>query len=335
MKKKVLSLALALALCLGLTVPAAAEEALKTVGIGPAQITNVLYFGNYLDAIAANDPGLPIICRGPAEISILEPAEEFNGLTKQSYYEDKRDYLQVLSADGTPLNEETGYAAGSKIVLEKSGLYVIHILLPEEIDPNLDPGVDAHGSVPYTYFIDIYEPDEEAPSKDPFNPFSDVPHTSPYADGVKWATKTNITKGKTETAFGPNDVCTVSHILTFLYRAYTMYDDVEVTGSEREAVLTWAKENKLIQDTKNLDSPCTRAMAMNFMWKASGGPEPSFPSSFVDIPKNVSYKQAVSWAVERKITSGTGDGSTFSPNDSCTRGQIVTFLFRDLFDGGF
>ena len=152
MKKKVLSLELALALCLGLTVPAAAEEALKTVGIGPAQITNVLYFGNYLDAIAANDPGLPIICRGPAEISILEPAEEFNGLTKQSYYEDKRDYLQVLSADGTPLNEETGYAAGSKIVLEKSGLYVIHILLPEEIDPNLDPGVDAHGSVPYTYF---------------------------------------------------------------------------------------------------------------------------------------------------------------------------------------
>ena len=114
-----------------------------------------------------------------------------------------------------------------------------------------------------------------------------------------------------------------------------MYDDVEVTGSEREAVLTWAKENKLIQDTKNLDSPCTRAMAMNFMWKASGCPEPSFPSSFVDIPKNVSYKQAVSWAVERKITSGTGDGSTFSPNDSCTRGQIVTFLFRDLFDGGF
>ena len=71
------------------------------------------------------------------------------------------------------------------------------------------------------------------------------------------------------------------------------------------------------------------------MWKASGCPEAYVNSSFSDISENAEYKQAVNWAVEREITSGTGDGSTFSPNNTCTRGQIVTFLFRDMFDGGF
>ncbi|MCI9333130.1 MAG: S-layer homology domain-containing protein [Oscillibacter sp.] len=335
MKKKVLSLALALALCLGLTVHASAAETLKTVDFSPAKVTNVLYYGNYLDAIALNTPGLPIVCRGSTEISLLEPAEQFSGQTRQSYYEDERDYLQVQSINGTPLNEEAIYGVGSKIVLEERGVYVIDILLPEaeEIDP--DPGVDAHGSFPSSYCIQILGPQDEAPSKDPFNPFFDVPATSPYSDGVKWATKTKVTTGKTVDNFGPNDICTVSHILTFLYRAYTMYDKTEVTVSEREAVLAWAKENGLIKDGQGLDSPCTRAMAVTFMWKAAGCPETHGNSTFVDVPAGAEYKQAVDWAVEREITSGTGDGTTFSPNNTCTRGQIVTFLFRDFFDGGF
>lgn len=335
MKKKVLSLVLALALCLGLTVPAAAEEKkLETIKDGPAQITNVLYYGSYVDAIALNAPGLPIVCRGSAEISLLEPAERFDGQSRQSYLEDEGDYLQVQSINGTPLNEETLYDVGSKIVLKEKGVYVISITLPEN-DPDPHPGVDSHGSFPFSYYIQILAPQDEAPAKDPFNPFSDVPATSPYADGVKWATKTKVTTGKTADSFGPNDVCTVSHILTFLYRAYTMYDETEVTGSEREAVLAWAKENGLTKDGQGLDSPCTRAMAVNFIWKASGSPESYSNASFSDVPENAEYKQAVNWAVEHEITSGTGNGSTFSPNNTCTRGQIVTFLFRGLFDGGF
>lgn len=335
MKKKILSLALALALCLGLTVPAAAaDKKLETLEMSPARITNVLYYGNYLDAIALNAPGLPIVCRGSTEISLLEPSEEFDGQTRRSYLEDEQDYLQVLSADGTPLSKKTGYDAGSKIVLDEKGIYVIRILLPEGIDP--DPEADTHGSVPDNYYIQILGQNDEAPAKDPFNPFFDVPPTSVYSDGVKWATRAKVTNGKTADSFGVNDVCTVSHILTFLYRAYTMYDDVERSGSEREAVLAWAKENDLIKDGQSLDAPCTRSMAVTYMWKAGGCPEPyDGPSSFSDVPENAEYKQAVDWAVGRGVTSGTGDGSTFSPDKTCTRGQIVTFLFRDCFDGVF
>lgn len=348
MKKKVLSLALALALCLGLTVPASAAEKKseaattnpvqpvqnkkpQTINFGSTQITNVIYYGDYLDAAASNLPGLPIICRITPEIRALVTPEWMVGQTEQAFNEGDESYLEVRNI-GT-LDDEVIYHENSKFVLDEPGTYVISISYPEDDSENYDDGNG--GNVADSFLITVLGPSEMAPSKDPFHPFSDVPATSPYSDGVKWATKTKVTAGKTANSFGPNDVCTVSHILTFLYRAYTMYDETEISGSEREAVLAWAKENGLLDNGQNLDAPCTRAMAVTFMWKASGCPEAYVNSSFSDISENAEYKQAVNWAVEREITSGTGDGSTFSPNNTCTRGQIVTFLFRDMFDGGF
>ena len=171
--------------------------------------------------------------------------------------------------------------------------------------------------------------DKKTPAADASaNPFTDVSETSPFYDAILWAVKQKITNGKTASTFGPGDTCTVSHILTFLYRAYAINNGIETTGPEREAVLAWAKENQMIQDTKNLDIPCTRAMAMTFIWRAFDSPKRSVTFSFDDIPEDAEYTQAVLWAVEHKITSGTGDGTTFSPEDSCTRGQIATFLYR-------
>ncbi|WP_325228921.1 S-layer homology domain-containing protein, partial [Oscillibacter sp.] len=76
-------------------------------------------------------------------------------------------------------------------------------------------------------------------------------------------------------------------------------------------------------------APCTRGTAMDFLWRYAGSPEASAPGAFTDVAPNAPYAQAVAWAVERGITSGTSE-TTFSPGETCTRGQIATFLYRCL-----
>ena len=152
--------------------------------------------------------------------------------------------------------------------------------------------------------------------------FTDVAAGSPYAEAVQWAVSQKITAGKTATTFGPGDTCTVSHILTFLWRANGRPGD---SGDERAAVTAWAQGLGI--GTDNLSAPCTRSMAVLYMWKAAGSPAPAQTASFADVPSGADYAKAVSWAVEKGITNGTG-GDAFSPEGTCTRGQIVTFLCR-------
>lgn len=66
------------------------------------------------------------------------------------------------------------------------------------------------------------------------------------------------------------------------------------------------------------------------MRRAAGSPEPKTTAAFQDVPPSADYGKAVSWALEQKITTGTGNGSTFSPEQGCSRGEIMTFLYRDL-----
>lgn len=81
----------------------------------------------------------------------------------------------------------------------------------------------------------------------------------------------------------------------------------------------------------DVDKPCTRAMAVTYMWQAAGSPAPSVTASFTDVPADSSYALAVAWAVEKEITKGTNpEGTMFSPDEICNRGQIVTFLHRNL-----
>lgn len=154
--------------------------------------------------------------------------------------------------------------------------------------------------------------------------FTDVPASSPYAASITWAVDQQITNGTTPTTFGPGSTCTVSHILTFLWRANGRPGD---EGDERAAVTAWA--NGLGIDTSDLNAPCTRANAVTYMWKAAGSPEPAETASFTDVAADAPYASAVSWAVEQGVTKGTSD-TAFSPYDTCTRGQIVTFLCRQL-----
>ena len=157
--------------------------------------------------------------------------------------------------------------------------------------------------------------------------FTDVKTGDYFADPVLWAVEKKITAGTSATTFAPNATCTQSQILTFLWRAKGEPKPTgTVSGTQYYATAAqWAKEQGLT-DNFSAEADCTRAMVVTYLWKLAGSPKTG-TSNFSDVPTNADYAQAVAWAVEQDITSGTGNGQ-FSPNSTCTRGQIVTFLYR-------
>lgn len=166
--------------------------------------------------------------------------------------------------------------------------------------------------------------------------FTDVSANAYYADAVLWAVENGITSGTSATTFSPNNTCTTAQILTFLWRANgspvvsgdNPFSDVS-TGAYYYQAALWAREKGLIFGSAfNGDTPCTRAATVTYLWKLAGQPSAG-ASGFTDVPSSASYAQAVAWAVREGITSGTS-ASTFSPDNTCTRAQIVTFLYRDM-----
>ncbi|MBQ9968100.1 MAG: S-layer homology domain-containing protein [Oscillospiraceae bacterium] len=164
--------------------------------------------------------------------------------------------------------------------------------------------------------------------------FTDVRDGDWFAEPVLWAVDDGITNGTTALTFSPNDTCTRAQILTFLWRAageptplmYCPFYDVAADAYYCEPA-AWAYENGLVEGMLFEGSaPCTRADVVTYLWKLSGSPYAA-PAAFADVPAYASYSQAVSWAVGNAITNGTGNG-LFSPQNTCTRGQIVTFLYR-------
>lgn len=170
-------------------------------------------------------------------------------------------------------------------------------------------------------------------------PFDDICSTDYYFEPIDWAVDEGITTGTSETTFSPNDECTRAQVVTFLHRSIgcpmPMPESpfVDVTGGEYyyDAVL-WAAGSKITTGTSaNTFSPnasCTRAQVVTFLWRLFGCPTPTSGSNpFKDIDSSAYYYNAVLWAVEEGITDGTSL-TTFSPDATCTRGQIVTFLYR-------
>ena len=173
------------------------------------------------------------------------------------------------------------------------------------------------------------------PTETPAAPkFTDVAATSPFAPAISWAVEKGITNGTTPTTFSPGTTCSTGHILTFLWRSQGSPEPTianpfkdEIPGAFQKAAV-WAREKGLVSgDTFGSAAPCTRAASVTYMWKLAGSPEAK-AASFKDVAASSDYAKAISWAVEQGVTKGTGDGSTFSPEDTCTRGQIVTFLYR-------
>lgn len=174
------------------------------------------------------------------------------------------------------------------------------------------------------------------------NPFTDIVQGAYYTDGVLWAVEKGVTTGTTANTFSPAQDCTRAQIVTFLYRAMGQptptqtsnpFTDVNQGDYYYNAVL-WAVEQGITAGTTantfSPSDPCTRAQAVTFLHRAMGQPSPTQTGNpFSDVATGTYYANAVLWAVEKGVTTGT-TATTFAPDDTCTRGQIVTFLYRAM-----
>ncbi len=171
------------------------------------------------------------------------------------------------------------------------------------------------------------------------NPFADVAAESYSYDAVLWALEQKITTGTAETKFSPTAACLREQIVTFLWRAKgkpkaeteNPFTDVPEGSYYADAVL-WAVKNNITKGTgETTFAPqdlCTRGQIVTFLWRTAECPAPtSAEHPFTDIAEDAFYYDAVLWAVENGITTGVEE-SSFAPDDSCTREQIVTFLYR-------
>lgn len=170
-------------------------------------------------------------------------------------------------------------------------------------------------------------------------PFVDVDKNAYYYTSVLWALSNEITTGLDETHFGPDVICNRAQVVTFLWRAagqpavtgFSPFQDVPAGCFYEQAVL-WAYLNNITTGTDSThfspDAPCNRAQVVTFLHRFRGCPEPAEVSLFPDVYPDDFYYSAVLWAARRGITVGM-DGGRFNPGYPCTRGQIVTFLYRD------
>ena len=168
--------------------------------------------------------------------------------------------------------------------------------------------------------------------------FVDVAEGSYYEEAIDWAVEKGITNGVSSNMFAPNDPCTRAQIVTFLWRAagspapksISSFTDVPADAFYAKAV-AWAVENGITSGTgESKFSPnatCTRAQAVTFLYRASGSPAVSGSAEFSDVSATAFYADAVAWAAKKGITTGIG-GGLFGADNDCTRGQIVTFLWR-------
>ena len=172
-------------------------------------------------------------------------------------------------------------------------------------------------------------------------PFLDVMASDYYAEPIAWAYEESVTSGTSDLSFSPESTCTRGQIVTFLWRAMGQpepkqttnpFTDVKTSDYYYKPVL-WAVEQGVTLGTSGTtfspDAPCTRAHVVTFLWRAEGQPDAGGANPFADVPAGQYYTSAVLWAVSRNITKGT-DATHFSPDSPCTRGQIVTFLYRDM-----
>ena len=170
------------------------------------------------------------------------------------------------------------------------------------------------------------------------SPFGDVSTDAYYYKAVQWAQEKGITDGISSDLFGPKQPCTRSQIVTFLWRAAGSPEpkgtaagmtDV-VPGSYYAKAVAWAVENGITtgtaEGTFSPNATCTRAQAVTFLARAQNA-KATGKTAFSDVPADSYFADAVAWAQANGVTTGTSE-TTFSPDNDCTRAQIVTFLYR-------
>ena len=174
-------------------------------------------------------------------------------------------------------------------------------------------------------------------------PFVDVPSDAWYGDAVVWAVDHDpfITNGIDDTHFGPTAACTRAHVVTFLWRAngcpkaekaVNPFTDVKEGTYYYDAVL-WAVSKGIAKGmtdtTFEPDTICTRAHAVTFIWRSEGSETVKADCPFTDVKEGAYYYDAVLWAASEGVAKGMTD-TTFEPDTTCNRAHVLTFLYRDM-----
>ena len=258
-----------------------------------------------------------------------------------------------MTAAGTPVQEDPVITAkaGANGTITPSGNVTVKAGADQAfaIQPNsgytvskvLVDGTDVGAVTSYTFKNVTDNHTIEAVFTKPTNPFVDVSENTYYYNPVLWAVENGITNGIDATHFEPNGICTRAHAVTFLWRAAGQpdpkmsempFNDVKI-GSYYEKAVRWAVEEGITKGTSTTsfspDANCTRAQIVTFLWRSKGSPTvEGIENPFTDVAAAY-YMNAVLWAVKEGVTNGTSTTS-FSPHANCTRGQIVTFLYRSM-----
>ena len=207
--------------------------------------------------------------------------------------------------------------------------------------------VDGSGVLPYEVIIKAEGGSSGLPCSGgedcPGNVFTDMPVKGNWAhDAIDWAIVYKVTAGTSATTFSPNAGCTRAQVVTFLWRAAGSPEPTDTNnpftdlkeGSYYYKAVLWAVENKVTAGTSattfSPDATCTRAQIVTFLWRFEDEPASSATTNpFTDVKPGAYFETAVLWASETGVTNGTS-ATTFSPDDTCTRAQVVTFLYRDI-----
>lgn len=219
---------------------------------------------------------------------------------------------------------DSGYKLGELVVTDKDG-------------KKLELTDKGNGQYTFTMPSGKVEVAAEFVKEVEVSPFADVATDAYYYDAVKWAVEKGVTNGVSETLFGPDQACTRAQIVTFLWRAAgspepksgSNFADVAADAYYAKAV-AWAVENGITKGTSETtfhpDETCTRAQGVTFLYRALGKLAAA-QAGFTDVAADSYYADAVNWAAENGVTNGISE-TLFGPDGSCTRAQIVTFLYR-------
>lgn len=341
MKKRFLTISLALVLCMGLAVPAFASDDTDgvtfsydvsgtfTISEGADSITfsaakverTVLQRREYISPAPAHYTAYKT---ESVAVVTIRPDTRITVANENGYSFD------IVRMDGS--NQFTTYFYGSE-----KGVHIVNgvgvdafINMPQNANSLSSYAICELGYAANTYYILVMEPGSPA--------FTDVKLGDFFANAVNWAVEQNITNGTSDTTFSPARNCTQAEILTFLWRAAgkpeegskTPVANVNEDDYFYQAVM-WANDMGMIDPgTFDPGKPCTRSQAVLYICRAFAVPYQSpVDSGFSDVAADAPYAYAVAWAVENGITDGTDkEAGLFSPDQTCTRGHIVTFLRR-------
>lgn len=260
-------------------------------------------------------------------------------------YETRTDYVQAPGHKYTmaiiaPECTEGGYTRYHCVNCGD----LVHTAYTDPVGHSFDTGVltgmptsATRGVLTYTCQECDYTYTEYTPTWD--GAFVDVNTRSYYFPAVLWAVDMGITQGTDARHFSPNQVCTRAQVITFLWReageprpktTASPFSDVSSGAYYHRAVL-WAVEQGITQgvDAAHFapNDPCTRCQVMTFIYRSKGSDTATGTLAFTDVRTTDYFYNAVRWAYQKRITVGT-TATQFSPHDTCTRAQIVTFLFR-------